>query len=157
MIVKVFNNLETKLLSKTSVTEDEQVKEVYHPTYGTLVMKHYIKNNIVVKSEMFNAYGDIIAFGHFVNNRLHGNGCMYKHVNHQWIRSPHFMNGSVFGLAAVFDVNHDIIFYGWMFDDKMVKEELIYHPYLRHEYSECLVESKKDKAIITNINRLLDS
>lgn len=79
-----------------------------------------------------NVYGDIIARGMFVNNELNGCGCKWS--VHGWIKSPHFIKNRVFGLACIFDVNDDIIFYGYMYNDKIVTEKLEYHPFLSNEY-----------------------
>ncbi len=156
MIIKVYNDLETKLLSKVVSNKDEQVKEVYSQD-GTLFMKHYMKNNVIVKSEKFNTYGDVISFGNYVNNILHSSGCLYNHTRHEWIKSPHFQHGSVFGLAAVYDVNHEVVFYGWMFNDNMVREEHVYHPYLHHEYFTVQKYKKQDEHMEKQLYKILDS
>jgi hypothetical protein len=155
MIIKVYNDLETKLLSKIVGDDREQIKDEYS-TDGTLYMRHHIKNNIVNESHKYNKFGDIISHGSYVNGNLHGAGCSYDHVNHQWIKSPHFQNGKVFGLAAVFDVNHEIIFYGWMFDSAMKKEEHIYHPFLIEEYKAVQKYEHNDKIMMKQIYDLLD-
>lgn len=156
MIIKVYNDLETKLLSKIVGDDTEQVKEEYSSD-GNLYMRHYIKNNIVVRSQKFNRFGDVISHGSYINGNLHGVGCTYNHQNHQWIKSPHFQHGKVFGIAVVFDVNHDIIFYGWMFDDEMVKEEHIYHPFLKEEFTTVQKYEYKDKVVEKQIFEMLDS
>lgn len=156
MIIKVFNDLETKLLSKVVGNRYQQVKEEY-ASDGTLYMKHYIKNNIIENSQKFNTYGDVISFGSYVNNTLHGSGCTYNHQTHEWIKSPHFQHGSVFGLAAVFDTNHEIVFYGWMFNNEMVKQENIYHPFLHHEYFVAQKHEMKDRIMEKQIYNILDS
>lgn len=156
MIIKVYNDLETKLISKIVGDDTEQIKEEYSID-GWLFMKHFIKNNIVIKSQQFNRYGDIISHGNYINGKLHGAGCSYHHENHQWIKSPHFQQGKVFGLAVVYDVNHDIIFYGWMFNDEMVKEEHIYHPYLKEEFLAVQKDDHMDKKIMKQIYDMLDS
>ena len=155
MIVKVYNDLETKLISKIVGNEEEQIREEYTDN-GLLYMRHIIKKNTIEKSFKFNTYGDVVSFGNFVNYQLHGCGCTYDHVRHQWIKSPHFQNGSVFGLATVYDVNHDIIFFGWMFNDEMVKEEHIYHPYLKEEYMTVKKHEKQDVKMMKEIYSILD-
>lgn len=154
MIIKIYNDLETKLISKVTGNDTEQIKEEYSND-GWLKMRHYVKNNIVTRSQKFNMFGDIIAHGNFINGVLHGTGCIYNHEKHQWMKSPHFQYGSIFGLAAVYDVNHDIIFYGWMFNNKMVKEEHIYHPYLKNEF--LTVQKQQDIPIMKQIYDMLDS
>lgn len=155
MIVKVYNDLETKLISKIVGNEEEQVREEYTDE-GWLYMRHNIKNNVIEKSFKFNKFGDVISFGNFVNNKLHGCGCYYNHSTHQWVKSPHFQHGSVFGLAAVYDLNHDVIFFGWMFNDEMVKQEHIYHPYLQEEYFHVKKYDKEDEKICKEIYSILD-
>ena len=151
----MYNDLETKLLSKIVGNDTEQIKEVYS-SEGWLYMKHHIKNNIVIGSQQFNRFGDIISHGNYVNEKLHGCGCIYNHKNHHWIKSPHFQQGIVHGLAVVFDVNHDIIFYGWMFDDVMKKEEHIYHPFLHEEFSVVQKYEHMDKKMMKEIYSILD-
>ena len=155
MIIKMYNDLETKLLSKIVGNDTEQIKEEYS-TDGWLYMRHYIKNSIVIRSQQFNRFGDVISHGSYVNGLLHGVGCTYDHQTHQWIKSPHFQHGKVFGLAVVFDVNHEIIFYGWMFNDVMTKEEHIYHPFLKDEFSAVQKYEHKDKIMMKQIYDLLD-
>jgi len=155
MIVKVYNDLETKLISKIVGNGEQQIREEYTED-GLLYMRHVIKSNVIEKSYKFNKYGDIISFGNYSNYRLHGSGCTYNHTRHQWIKSPHFQNGSVFGLATVFDVNHEIIFFGWMFNDEMVKEEHIYHPYLQEEYTTVKKHEKQDENMMKEIYSILD-
>lgn len=156
MIIKVYNDLETKLISKIVGDDTEQIKEEYS-TDGWLYMRHHIKNNIVTQSQQFNRFGDVISHGSYVNGLLHGVGCTYDHQTHQWIKSPHFEQGKVYGLAVVFDVNHEIIFYGWMFNNVMKKEEHIYHPYLKQEFSAVQKYEHIDKKMMKNIYDLLDS
>jgi len=156
MIIKVYNDMETKLLSKIVGDDTQQIKEEYS-TDGWLYMRHYIKNNIVTRSEQFNKYGDVVSHGNYVNGLLHGVGCKYNHQTHQWIKSPHFIEDKVFGLAVVFDVNHEIIFYGWMFNDVMTKEEHIYHPFLKHEFEAVQKYEHMDKKMMKQIYDLLDS
>ena len=155
MIVKVYNDLETKLLSKIVGNDREQIKDEYS-TDGTLYMRHHIKNNIVTESHKYNKFGDIISHGSYVNGSLNGAGCSYDHVKHQWVKSPHFQNGKVYGLAAVFDVNHEIIFYGWMFNSDMKKEEHIFHPFLKDEFSAVQKYEHIDKKMMKHIYDLLD-
>lgn len=155
MIIKVFNDLETQLISKIVGNEREQIKEEYSAD-GTLYMRHYIKNNIVTRSQKFNRFGDVISHGNYIDGLLHGMGCAYDHQNHQWIKSPHFQNGKVYGLAAVFDENHEIIFYGWMFNNVMKKEEHIFHPFLIEEYKAVQKYEHKDKKMMKQIFDLLD-
>ena len=155
MIIKVYNDLETKLLSKIVGNEREQIKEEYSAD-GTLYMRHYIKNNIVTRSQKFNRFGDVISHGNYIDGLLHGMGCAYDHQNHQWIKSPHFQNGKVYGLAAVFDENHEIIFYGWMFNSIMKKEEHVYHPFLIEEYKAVQIYEHIDKIMMKQIFDLLD-
>lgn len=156
MIIKVYNDLETKLLSKVTGDETEQMKEEYSAD-GWLQMRHYVKNNIVTHSEKYNKFGDIVAYGSFCNGMLHGVGCTYNHEKHQWIKSPHFQCNSIFGLAVVFDVNHDIIFYGWMFNNRMVKEERIYHPFLKKEFLRVQKQEHTDTIIRKQIYNILDT
>ena len=155
MIVKVYNDLETKLISKILGNDEQQIREEYTED-GLLYMRHLIRNNIIYKSYKFNKYGDIISFGNYSNNQLHGSGCTYNHARHQWIKSPHFQNGSVFGLATVYDVNHEIIFFGWMFNDEMVREEHVYHPYLQEEYMTVKKHEKQDENMMKEIYSILD-
>ena len=155
MIIKVFNDLETQLISKIVGNEREQIKEEYSAD-GTLYMRHYIKNNIVTRSQKFNRFGDVISHGNYIDGLLHGMGCAYDHQNHQWIKSPHFQNGKVYGLAAVFDENHEIIFYGWMFNSIMKKEEHVYHPFLIEEYKAVQKYEHIDKIMMKQIFDLLD-
>lgn len=156
MIIKVYNDLETKLLSKIVGDDTQQIKEEYSSD-GTLYMRHYIKNNIVTRSQQYNRFGDVISHGNYIDGLLHGVGCTYDHQTHQWIKSPHFQHGEVYGLSVVFDVNHDIIFYGWMFNNKMVKEEHIYHPFLNDEYIAVQKYEHMDKKMMKQIYDLLDS
>lgn len=155
MIVKVYNDLETKLISKVVGNDEQQIRDEYSED-GLLYMRHHIKNNTIQISYKFNKYNDIVSFGNYVNNQLHGSGCKYNHDNHQWIKSPHFQHGSVFGLAAVYDVNHDIIFYGWMFNNKLVKEEHTYHPYLHKEYISVKKHEKQDEHMMKELYSILD-
>ena len=155
MIIKVYNDLETKLLSKIVGDDIEQIKEEYS-TDGWLYMRHYIKNNIVTRSQKFNRFGDVISHGNYIDGLLHGMGCAYDHQNHQWIKSPHFDSGKVHGLAVVFDVNHEIIFYGWMFNNVMKKEEHICHPFLKDEFSAVQKYEHIDKKMMKRIYDLLD-
>ena len=156
MIIKIYNDLETKLISKVTIDGTEEIKEEFSND-GWLKMRHYIKNNTVTHSQKFNMFGDVVAHGSFLKGVLHGVGCIYNHEKHQWHKSPHFQYGSIFGLAAIFDLNHDIIFYGWMFNNEMVKEEHIYHPYLKNEFLTVQKKDPMDSIMLKQINEILDS
>ena len=60
------------------------------------------------------------------------------------------------GNVEVFDVNHEIIFYGWMFNNVMKKEEHICHPFLKDEFSAVQKYEHIDKKMMKRIYDLLD-
>lgn len=110
-----------------------QTKDLY-TIDGNLYIQHMLENNVVRQSHRFNKYGDIVASGSFVNCKLQGCGCKYDAATRCWIKSPHFINDAVYGLAVIFDINNDIIFYGYMYNDEIVRENISYHPFFKKEY-----------------------
>lgn len=103
--------------------------------------------------QRLNRFGDVVARGHFKNNKLSGRGCKYDPTFHGWIKSPHFIDDSVYGLAVIFDVNDDIVFYGIMYNDKIVREEIVYHAFLASEYN--LVQDPPD--YIRSVVKIIES
>lgn len=80
----------------------------------------------------YNMYGDVVGKGIFVNGKLNGKGCLY--TSNGWIKSPYFKDGRVFGLACIYNDYHEVIFYGIMYNNKIVKEKWQHHQFLHAEY-----------------------
>lgn len=127
-----------------------QTKDLY-TVDGYLYMRHIVENNVIIQSHRFNKYGDIVASGSFVNCTLQGCGCKYDAGTRCWIKSPHFINDAVYGIAVVFDVNNDIIFYGYMYNNEIVRENISYHPFLEKEYNAVTREIKEKSYIESSI------
>lgn len=96
-----------------------------------LLMRHHFQ---YLRTDLFNVFGDVIATGDFSKRSLNGEGCKYIEEQKAWFKSPHFKHNHVYGLCAVLDEQHNVIFYGYVYKNQLVKEHLTYHPFLHDEY-----------------------
>ena len=85
----------------------------------------------------YNCYGDVVGRGNFINGKLNGRGCLHTKIG--WIKSPHFKDGRVFGLGCVYNDFHEVIFYGIMYNNRMIREHRQYHSFLEEEFCPSLV------------------
>lgn len=89
-------------------------------------------SNYYFITNKYNRYGDVVGRGNFINGELNGKGCLYTSIG--WIKSPHFKDGRVFGLGCILNDYHEVIFYGIMYNNKMVREHRQFHTFLQDEY-----------------------
>lgn len=92
-----------------------------------------MSENYYFITNKYNCYGDVVGRGNFINGKLNGKGCLHTKIG--WIKSPHFKDGRVFGLGCVYNDFHEIIFYGIMYNNKMVREYRQYHSFLAEEFN----------------------
>lgn len=83
-------------------------------------------------TNQYNSYGDVVGRGEFVDGKLNGKGVL--HTRSGWIKSPHFKDGRVFGLGCIYNDLHEVVFYGIMYNNKMVREKRFYHAFLHDEF-----------------------